>query len=229
MSVPDGPQLRPISIAECAICSRLGDVERSYSKWGREEQTLPFPDAVRALVSLEDPAEAESGEAASGESVCRCPQCGTCHRYSWSSEYLANGSEERGELRRLAPAQARVWLDDTEYAWLMGWMGLWVSHADPAVRRHASRALTANHCAAGDVGVVGALLRGTDEEIVRGALYPLRDAWKDKEWDPDLRPAASALVALEHSPDAEISSAARYLVQACPTGNEPAPPVSRAP
>jgi hypothetical protein len=227
--VTNASRPRPLSIVECTICSHLGDVERSYSKWGWEEQTLAFPDAVRHLVSLEDPGENAAGEAASGASVCRCPQCGTCYRYTWSGEYLVNGSEERAELCRLAPAQARAWLDDAEYARMMAWMGLWLSHAEPAVRRHASRSLAAHHCAAGDISVVGALLSSTDDEIVRGALCLLRDSWRDGEWDLDLRSLAEALSALQHSPDAEISGAASYLAQACQTMAGSTPPVIPAP
>ncbi len=206
------PGDRLLSLAECPVCSHLSDVEQSYARWGWDEQTIAFPDAARHLIWLEDDS-AEGEEAASGTALLRCPECGTLYRYTWASEYLSNGSEERSELRRLAPAQARPALDDIAYERLMSWMGLWLSHADPTVRRHASRSLAAHHLAAMNHSMVRTLLLSSDPEVVRGALLLLRDVVRDREWNVDLNPLGQVLLTLAHRPDGEIASAAGYLAR----------------
>lgn len=201
---------RPLSLSECPVCSRLADVELSYAKGGWDEQSLPFPDAVGDLILLEEDAHDAEG-ASSGISLMRCPECGTLYRYTWSGEYLSNGSEERSELRRLAPAQAREQIDAAAYDWLMSWMGLWLSHTEPAVRRHAGRSLAAHHLAAQQTEMVRTLLMSSDSEVARGALLLLRDAIRDREWAVDLTLLKSAVALLEHSPEEEIARAAQYL------------------
>ncbi len=41
-----------------------------------------------------------------------CPFCGTLYSYESRYEYLANGSEDEEELRRLTESEARAWLGD---------------------------------------------------------------------------------------------------------------------
>jgi hypothetical protein len=101
----------------------------------------------------------------------------------------------------------------------MGWMGAWLLDGDAAVRRHAARSLAAHHLAAGNCAVVSALLRSPDLEIVRGALFLLRDVWREGEWPIDLRPLAEAVQTLRSSADGEIAGAARYLAQAVADGD----------
>jgi len=206
------PGDRLLSLAECPVCSHLSDVEQSYARWGWDEQTIAFLDAARHLVWLEDDS-ADGHGAASGTALLRCPECGTLYRYTWASEYLSNGSEDRSELRRLAPAQARATLEDAAYDRLMSWMGLWLSHADAAVRRHAARSLAAHHLAAQNPGMVQTLLQSPDLEVVRGALLLLRDVERIREWEVGLSPLHDALHVLERNADAEIAGAAQYLAR----------------
>lgn len=212
MTDPDAIGDRPLSLVECPVCSRLGDVEQSYAKWGWDEQTIAFPDTAQHLVLVEDDA-LDGDAAATGTALVHCPECGTLYRYTWSSEYYVNGSEERSELRRLAPAQARGALDDVTYDWLMSWMGLWLSHAEAAVRRHAARSLAAHHLAAGRPDTVRTLLTSVDPEVARGALFLLRDAVRDHDWDIVLSPLSDALQVLARDADAEIAGAATYLLR----------------
>lgn len=86
---------------ECEICSKLRDVETSFSKWGWPEMDRPFPAEVGRLVAAED----ASGEK-ENHHVKRCPICGTCYSYDFSYEYLVNGSEDEALLTRLTPEEA---------------------------------------------------------------------------------------------------------------------------
>ncbi len=203
---------RPLSIAECPICSRLGDAERSYARRGSEELTILLPDAARHLVGLEGQPASSTMDAPSGQCVLSCPVCGTCYRYTWDSDDLASGSEERSELRRLAPAQARPLLDEAAYALLMSWTGLWLSDEDAAVRRQAARSLAAHHAAAGALEPVVFLLKSADVDVVRGTLFLLRDVQREGEWPLALAPLREVLVALRASKDEELAAVATFLL-----------------
>jgi len=211
-----------LTVAACPVCSRLQDVERAYHKWGWDEVTLSFPDAVRHLEPM--PAGVDAGQEngiggeTSGETLLRCPHCGTPYRYTWSSEYLANGSEDREELKRLAPAQARQDLPEGEYERLMSLAGLWLFHANGAVRRQAARSLLGHHLAAGDAAIVRPLLAAEDEEILRGALFLMRDLYREGREALDLAPLTGALETLQHHRDGEIAGAAQYLLSAAHAG-----------
>ena len=87
----------------CAICSQLGDVERSFSKYGAPEYDRPFPEAVSRLVIMDIPREPDPDK----RHVRRCPLCGTLYAYLFSYEYLMNGSEDEEELNRMSPEQQR--------------------------------------------------------------------------------------------------------------------------
>lgn len=95
------------SDAACEICRALRPVETSLYKEGREGFDTPLPLAARRLVELAVP-----GREDERLRPWLCPRCGTLYSYESRYEYLANGSEDEEELRRLSDAEARALLGD---------------------------------------------------------------------------------------------------------------------
>lgn len=93
--------------ASCEICRDLRPVETSLYKFGWEENDRPLPVVSRRLVPVEWAVAGDENRAPK-----RCPLCGTVYSYETRYEYLANGSEDEEELRRLTDAEARAWLGD---------------------------------------------------------------------------------------------------------------------
>ncbi len=90
------------STSSCPICSKLRDVEWSTSKFGWEDYGASFPPEAGRLV----PAEPIDSEDKRTRHVEVCPLCGTYYAYSYSYEYLADGSEDTHELRRISTEEA---------------------------------------------------------------------------------------------------------------------------
>lgn len=101
------PNSHPIPLSECPICSKLRDVEWSFSKWGHEELDQSMPPEAHQLV----PVGPTDTPEARRRHLERCPVCGTTYSFTYSSEYLVDGSEDTWELRRLSPDEARQCLD----------------------------------------------------------------------------------------------------------------------
>ena len=93
--------------ATCEICRGLRPVETSLTKHGWEENDRLLPAVSRRLVEVRVAGREEEPRAPRF-----CPLCGTFYSYETRSEYLANGSEDEEELRRLTDAEARAWLGD---------------------------------------------------------------------------------------------------------------------
>lgn len=95
----------------CEICRELKPVETSLTKhgWGENDRLLPA--AYRRLVEVR-----AAGREDEPRSPRFCPLCGTLYSYGTRSEYLANGSEDEEELRRLTGEEARAWLGDAVVA-----------------------------------------------------------------------------------------------------------------
>ncbi len=91
----------------CEICRGLKPVETSLTKHGWEENDRLLPAVYRRLVEVR-----VAGWEAEPRSPRYCPLCGTFYSYETRSEYLANGSEDEEELRRLTDEEARAWLGD---------------------------------------------------------------------------------------------------------------------
>lgn len=94
----------------CEICSKLSDVETSFYKYGWDDMDRPLPAEASRLepVGPIDSYERERNH------LRRCPVCGTYYHYTWSYEYLVNGSEDEEVLTRLTPEQAGRLLGDQE-------------------------------------------------------------------------------------------------------------------
>ncbi len=91
----------------CEICRELKPVETSLTKHGWEENDRLLPAAYRRLVEVR-----VAGREDEPRSPRYCPLCGTFYSYESRYEYLANGSEDEEELRRLTGEDARAWLGD---------------------------------------------------------------------------------------------------------------------
>lgn len=95
----------------CEICRELKLVETSLTKHGWEENDRLLPAAYRRLVEVR-----VEGREDEPRSPRLCPLCGTLYSYETRYEYLANGSEDEEELRRLTGEEARAWLGDAVVA-----------------------------------------------------------------------------------------------------------------
>lgn len=93
--------------ASCEICRELRPVETSLTKHGWEENDRLLPAAYRRLVEVR-----VDGREDEPRSPRFCPLCATLYSYETRYEYLANGSEDEEELRRLTREEARAWLGD---------------------------------------------------------------------------------------------------------------------
>lgn len=100
-SHPDAPHER------CSICSRLGDDEHAFQKYGWEEDNTYLPEASDSLVVVKDFRPYDSRKF----QLQQCPECGTYYLYRTDYEYLVNGSEDEEFLTRLTPEQAAKYLD----------------------------------------------------------------------------------------------------------------------
>ncbi len=94
--------------ASCEICRELKPVETSLTKHGWEENDRLLPAAYRRLVEVR-----VDGREDEPRSPRFCPLCATLYSYETRYEYLANGSEDEEELRRLTGEEARAWLGDS--------------------------------------------------------------------------------------------------------------------
>jgi hypothetical protein len=81
----------------CEICSRLGQVETSYTKFGWEQDDRPLPPEASRL----EPVEPLDSYEKERHHIRRCPLCGMLYQYDWTYEYLVNGSEDEEVLTRL--------------------------------------------------------------------------------------------------------------------------------
>jgi hypothetical protein len=158
-----------IPISDCAICSRLADVETSFSKYGWEEMTRALPAEAWQL----EPAEPIDTERAQNHHIKRCPICGTLYRYDWSYEYLVNGSEDEEALARLAPSEARRFFSDADYETRMKAMAGWLDHPCAQTRRFAARCLAIHYRAQGERAQIDRLLTSSDTAIAEGARAAL--------------------------------------------------------
>ncbi len=91
----------------CEICQGLKPVQTSLYKHGWDEYDTPLPAAARRLQEV-----VVEGRENERRSPRLCQLCGTFYSYETRYEYLANGSEDEEELRRLTDAEARAWLGD---------------------------------------------------------------------------------------------------------------------
>lgn len=64
---------KPITLAECEICSKLEEVQTSFYTYGWNDMDQPLPDEARRLVPAE-PVTSENEH----RHIKQCPICGTC-------------------------------------------------------------------------------------------------------------------------------------------------------
>ncbi len=138
MAQDDHPTYIPLG--SCEICSQLKDMESSFYKYAWEDMDRPLPAAASRLVLAEDIA----GYDQEHHHVKRCPICGTFYQYDFTYEYLVNGSEDEETLTRLTPDQAKKYLSDDQYTFLMEELARSLREADPITQAYAARCLQEN-------------------------------------------------------------------------------------
>ena len=87
---------RPVSRADCGICTQLRDEEWAMQKAGHEDEDTNLPAAAWQLESVR---ELKPG-ATRSPVLKRCPECGTFYVYRESYEFLVYGSEDEQRLIR---------------------------------------------------------------------------------------------------------------------------------
>ncbi|MCI0489227.1 MAG: hypothetical protein L0229_21760 [Blastocatellia bacterium] len=200
---------RYITIADCEICSKLAEVETSFYKYGHEEETRTLPEEASRLEKVDDPDYKDPV----WHYVRRCPICGVCYRYDYSYEYLVYGSEDEEELRRLTPTQARRYLSDATYDFLIGRMLIDLNHPQATARHYAARSLTAHHLERQEMDQIERYLQHPDSEIMKGALFFLRLSVDDKHRRAEISQLKPVLLKLADSPDEEVARFARYILR----------------
>jgi hypothetical protein len=105
--MPPGCKNR-VPISECEICSKLGEAETFFYKYGWDDLERPLPPEASRLERVAD-SEAEDSDS---RHVRRCPLCGTFYHYSASYDYYVNGSEDKETLTRLTPDLAARYLTE---------------------------------------------------------------------------------------------------------------------
>jgi hypothetical protein len=196
-----------IALSDCEICSRLGEVETSFSKYGWDDMTRSLPPEAARLT----PAEDTSTYQGERHHVRRCPLCGTFYRYDQTYEYLVNGSEDEEVLVRLTPDEARNHLTDQQYASLIAWMHVALEHPHSLMRSYAGKCLASHYLALPELGALASLLLHGDQDAVRGALAWLARKVSTEGPQTEMQSLALALQQLALTAPNDISERALYV------------------
>ncbi len=202
--------MKPILISHCSICSRLGEIETSFSKYGSDDPDRLLPPEASRLVPLTPPDTYD----AERHHVRRCPECGIFYRYDQSYEYFVNGSEDEEELRRLTPTEARDQMSDSTYEHLIAFLEAHRNTPDPRDLHFIAKCLTAHYLATSNVEGITTLLRDSRPDIVKGALFFLR--WLVVNGSPvnGMRPFESAIREIRVADDESLRWAVAFFASA---------------
>lgn len=157
-------------LSECSICSKLGEVETSFSKYGSNDPDILLPPEASRLTPIV-PLDSYDIER---HHVRRCPVCSTFYRYDQSYEYFVNGSEDEEELTRLTPTQAKEHLSETDYQNIIAFLESNRHASNPIDQHYIAKCLVSYYLTIGHVEGIEALLHDSRIDVVRGALFFLR-------------------------------------------------------
>lgn len=170
MADEDGATGEIVPVSQCPICSALGQVETSLSKYGWEEMDHSLPKEAYRLLNPRDGEEwPESG------TTVACPVCGTCYTYTCESEYLVNGSEDSETLRRLTPTEFMERLPEGEYRRRIEAAVKDLEDPRENVREYAARCCVLHQIGCGKLAPIAQFLSYPDRAVAAGALSCLRD------------------------------------------------------
>lgn len=196
-----------LTIGECVICSRLKSVETSFSKYGWDEMTRPFPPEV---AQLKRPENFDSPDV-DAHHIRTCPLCGTFYQYDYSYEYLVNGSEDEEVLTRLTPTQAKAVIPVVDYDHLLRMAAADLSHPNPLTRSYAAQCLVSDYLERHAAEAIGNLLVHPDRAVVEGALFFLRGLVARGERPPELTALRHTLEVISSGSDDQLAPAATFL------------------
>ncbi len=208
MSVEESKRDKYITIAECEICSKLAEVETTFYKYGSEDLTRSFPPEVARLEQFQK-ASTYDGER---HHARRCPICGIFYQYDASYEYLVNGSEDEEELIRLTPAQAKCFMNEETYAFLMERMVEGLTDANPSTQRYAAKCLVSHHLERDEMSLVSKYVTHSDPQVARGALSFLRQLVSSGSKLPKISELVTVFETLANSSDLEIAQTAKIIL-----------------
>lgn len=198
-----------IPIAACEICSALDEVETSFSKYGWDDMDRPLPPAAARLEFF----KALDAYDAERHHIKRCPVCGIFYEYHLTYDYYVNGSEDEETLIRLTPAQARDWIDEATYEFLMQQAHAGLTDAQPLTRRYAAKCLVSHHMERGEMPLAAAYLAHPDPEVIKGALFFLRKLANDGDRLPEIASVKAAVESLAQHADPDINGGAQSVLR----------------
>lgn len=205
----DKPMTHYIPIAECEICSALGEMETSFSKYGWDDMDRPLPPAAARLEFF----EALDAYDAERHHIKRCPVCGIFYKYRLTYDYYVNGSEDEEELLRLTPEQARHLMDEATYDFLMQQARASLTDAHPLTRRYAAKCLVSHSLECQQMPLAGEVLAHPDPEVVKGALFFLRKLANDGDRLPEIASLRAAVETLVPHADPDIRGGAQSVLR----------------
>ncbi len=175
-----------ISIGDCPICSKIGESEHGFSKYGHDYEGPPWPAEAEKLVHAKGKNELQEFRG----DLKVCPVCGTFYSYRQEYEFLANGSEDSVDLARLPLAEVEPIILPNEYADHMKQFRRDLRHESPKSRSFAARCLCADALDSCKLEVIEKLLAKKNPDIRLGVILQLRRHLYKDDRGPDLSRAA---------------------------------------
>jgi hypothetical protein len=198
-----------IPIADCEICSALGEVETSFTKYGWDDMDRPLPPAAARLEFF----KALDAYDAERHHIKRCPMCGIFYEYHLTYDYYVNGSEDEEELVRLTPAQAGDMIDEATYEFLMQQARAGLTDAQSLTRRYAAKCMVSHHLERGEMPIAEEYLAHPDPDVVKGALFFLRKLANDGNRLPEIASVKTTVEALVQHTDSDIGGGAQSVLR----------------